>query len=193
MPRQLGRRSKRTLPPPGKRIMSLQQLDDARLKAEPNFAPYIPASPAIFANKGGRPTSYRPEFCETVLNDASLGHTLGATAARIGVARSTLSDWAHRFPEFAEAIELAKGIGQRFYEGHLIDIARRGGDSTRMSAIKLGLFNVGGQDWKDRITADHNVTFSLGDLIKLSIQLEGKIVEGDGVKTADPDDGGTIE
>jgi hypothetical protein len=105
------------------------------------------------------------------------------------VARSTLSDWAHRFPEFAEAIELAKGIGQRFYEGHLIDIARRGGDSTRMSAIKLGLFNVGGQDWKDRITADHNVTFSLGDLIKQSMQLETKLIEGGQSKPAGSDDG----
>jgi hypothetical protein len=185
----VGSPKKRALPPPGQRIMSQARLNEARLSAESYFAPYIPEPPAIIANKGGRPTAYRPEFCETVLDDASLGHTLGATAARIGVSRSTLSDWAHRFPEFAEAIELAKGIGQRFYEGHLIDIARRGGDSTRMSAIKLGLFNLGGQDWKDKLTTDHNVTFSLGDLIKQSMQLETKLIEGEQSKPAGSDDG----
>jgi hypothetical protein len=189
----VGSPKKRALPPLGQRIMSLAQLDKARLEGDPHFAPYIPMAPAIVARKGGRPTAYRPEFCEAVLDDALLGHSLGATAALIGVARSTLLDWAARHPEFSDAVALAQGIRQRFYEGHLIDIARRGGDSTRMSAIKLGLFNVGGQDWKDRITADHNVTFGLGDLIKQSMQLEGKLIEGERSKPADADDGVTLE
>ena len=47
-----------------------------------------------------------------------------------------------------------------------------------MSAIKLGLLNVGGEDWKERLTAEHNVTFNLGDLIKQSMALDGKVIEG---------------
>ena len=122
---------------------------------------------------GRRPIG--PSSAKTVLDDAALGHTLGATAALIGVARSTLSDWASVHPEFADALARAKGVRQRFYEGHLLDIARRGGDSTRMSAIKLGLLNVGGEDWKERLTAEHNVTFNLGDLIRRSMALDDKV------------------
>jgi hypothetical protein len=141
--------------------------------------PYVAAMPSPEALKVGRATLYRREFCEIVINDAVLGHTLGATAALIGVARSTLSDWASAHPEFADAIERAKSIRQRFYEGHLIDIVRRGGDSTRFSAVKLGLINTGGDDWKDKLKADHSHTFSFGDLIKQSMQIEGKILEGE--------------
>ena len=130
------------------------------------------------ACKGGRPTAYEPEYCQTVLDDAALGHTLGATAARIGVSRSTLLAWVHRFPEFDEAVALAKCIRQRFYEGHFIDMARRGGDSTRMSAVKLALLNLGGEDWKERLSVGREVTFGLGDLIKLSTTLEGAGIGG---------------
>lgn len=158
------------LPPPGQRIMSLPQLDEARLKAESNFAPYVPAPPAIAANRGGRPTSYRLEFCQVVLDQAALGHTIGATAALIGVTRSTILDWADRFPEFAEAVALAKGARQRFYEGHLIDIVRRGGDSTRFSAVKLGLINVGAEDWREKLGSDTNVTITLASLITESLK-----------------------
>lgn len=165
--------------------MSLAQLDKARLEGDAYFAPYIPTAPAIVACKGGRPTAYKPEYCQSVLDDAALGHTLGATAALIGVSRSTLLDWVHRFPEFADAVALAKGARQRFYEGHFIDMARRGGDSTRMSAVKLGLLNVGGEDWKERLTGGREVTFSLGDLIKQSMELEGPMIEGTAELTAE--------
>lgn len=170
--------------------MSPPQLDVARLASDSHCAPYIPEPPATVANKGGRPTVYRPEFCQTVLDDAMLGHTLGATAALIGVARSTLSDWASVHPEFAEAVARAKSIRQRMYEGHLIDMARRGGDSTRMSAVKLGLLNVGGEDWKERLTADHNVTISLADLVQDSMKLvSGPVIDATPVVQPDTDDG----
>ncbi len=183
MTRTRAKHPARSLPDPGQRIMSLAELDKARLEGDAHFAPYIPAAPAIVARKGGRPTAYRPEFCQTVLDDAALGHTLGATAALIGVARSTLLDWAGRFPEFAEAVALAKGARQRFYEGHFIVMARRGGDSTRMSAVRLGLLNVGGDDWKERLTAGREVTFSLGDLVKQSMKLEGPVIGGSAAAT----------
>ena len=95
--------------------MSLAQLDKARLEGDAHSAPYIPTAPAIVVRKGGRPTAYKPDFRQTVLVDAALGHTLGATAALIGVARSTLLDWAGRFFEFVEAVALAKGARQRLY------------------------------------------------------------------------------
>jgi hypothetical protein len=185
MPRKLSK-----LPETGKRSpptpLSIRELDEARLKSRSSFAPYIPKPAAFAANRIGRPSSYDRKYCRTVLDDAARGHTFGATAALIGVARSTLSDWASAHPEFADAIERAKSIRQRFYEGHLIDMVRRGGDSTRFSAVKLGLINTGGDDWKDKLTADHDVAFTLGDLIKQSMQLPvapaPAVIEGESIK-----------
>ena len=69
-----------------------------------------------------------------------------------------------------------------FCEGYPIDIVTPGDDSTRMSAIKLGLLNVGGDDWKERQTADHYVTFSWTDLLNEPMkEIEGvKIVKMEG-------------
>jgi hypothetical protein len=150
--------------------MSIAQLDSARLKAELDVAPYVSEPPAITASRGGRPSLYDPKYCQTVLDQAALGHTIGGTAALIGVARSTLLDWAAVHPEFAEAIALAKGARQLFYEGHLIDMVRRGGDSTRLSAVKLCLINCGADDWKERVTSDHSVTLSWANLLADSLR-----------------------
>ncbi len=57
-----------------------------------------------------------------------------------------------------------------FYEGHLIDMVRRGGDPTRMSAVKLGLLNVGCEDWKERLTSEHKVAFSWSQLLQESLK-----------------------
>jgi hypothetical protein len=164
---------KRTNSPPRPQL-SLPELDDARIKANSHFAPYIPQPPLIAAGKIGRPSTYDPKYCQTVLEHAALGHTLGATAALIGVTRSTLHEWASIHPEFSAAVARAKGARQLFYESHLIDMVRRGGDPTRMSAVKLGLLNVGGDDWKERLTSEHKVEVSWAALLQESLKpLEG--------------------
>ena len=156
----------------------LAEMDRLRAAFDAATVPYIPAPIPHEATRVGRPSNYKPEYAQTVLDDAALGHTLGATCAVIGCSRQTLLEWAASHPEMGDAIARAKQIRQRFYEGHVIDIARRGGDSTRMSAIKLGLLNVGGEDWKERLTAEHNVTFSLAGLIDESMKLAPKVIEG---------------
>ncbi len=166
----------------------LEELDKLRATFQSAVAPYVPEKlPSKPRN------SYNSDICEIVIAKAELGHTLGATCAFIGCSRTSLHDWAASHPELANAVARAKIIRQQFYEGHLIDIARRGGDSTRMSAIKLALLNVAGEDWKERLTAEHNVTFNLGDLIKQSMQLEAKTIEGQVIEPSKSDDGETLD
>ena len=169
---------------------SIAELDAKRAAFESHFEPYTPTLPATALRRIGAPTKYKPEIADKFLELSALGHTAGAIAAVLGVRRDTLNEWASSYPDFAEAFARGKGARQFMYEGHLIDIVRRGGDSTRMSAIKLGLLNVGGEDWKERLTAEHNVTFSLGDLIKQSMVLDGKVIEGQLIEQPKDDDPG---
>ena len=157
---------------------SLAELDAKRASFNSHFEPYTPTLPATAIRRIGAPPKYTPELADKFLELSALGHTVGAIAAVLGVTRETISKWSSSHREFAEAHARGKGARQFMYESHLIDIVRRGGDSTRMSAIKLGLLNVGGEDWKERLTAEHNVTFNLGDLIKQSMALDGKVIEG---------------
>ncbi len=91
---------------------------------------------------------YEQRFCQTVIDDAALGHTLTATAALLGVAPQTLSDWQARYREFAAAAARARSIRQRFFEGQWVDAARCGGPRPAVAG-KLALAN-GGDDCCDR-------------------------------------------
>ena len=61
-------------------------------------------------NLGGRPTSYRPEFCTQVRRLALLGvaNTTEQIAAFFGVCPATIYNWKAQFPEFLEAIREGK-------------------------------------------------------------------------------------
>lgn len=83
----------------------------------------------------GRPTHYRPEYCQSVVEYFSsadsweinydlknsgkvLPHsklpTFERWALSIGTTHKALPGWADRFPEFAEALEVAKGLQKAF-------------------------------------------------------------------------------
>ena len=197
MPAKPSRKTKRVAHNPPKREkahrpshQSIAELDAKRAAFDSQFEPYTPILPASATRRVGKPPTYCAEMADKFLELSALGHTAGAIAAVLGVQRETLNKWASSHPEFGEAYARGKGTRQFFYESHLIDIVRRGGDSTRMSAIKLGLLNVGGEDWKERLTAEHNVTFNLGDLIKQSMALDDKVIEGQLIEQPKDDESG---
>jgi hypothetical protein len=61
----------------------------------------------------GRPTKYKPEFCDTVLTNSDIkafGATDSAIAAALSVDRATIFRWRDEYPDFAAACEEAKRI-----------------------------------------------------------------------------------
>lgn len=66
---------------------------------------------------GGRPTGYRPEYCERVIELGRTGASVVEMAAEIGVARATLeANWTANHPEFLEAFTQAKQLSQVWWE-----------------------------------------------------------------------------
>jgi hypothetical protein len=132
---------------------------------------YIPKMPD--RAKIGRPSTFDPAFSEIVLDDAIAGHSLTATAALLGVNPDTLQDWGRQFPTFGLVLARARSLRQRIFEGSLIDLVRRGGDSTRFAAVKFALINAGSDDWRDKTDAAVSVQFSLAGLVTESLKLVG--------------------
>lgn len=56
----------------------------------------------------GRPSLYDPAYCEQVVELGKLGKSTEAIGAILGVGTATLYRWMDEFPEFREAISLAK-------------------------------------------------------------------------------------
>lgn len=66
---------------------------------------------------GGRPTDYKPEYCDLVKELGAQGYSVVEMAAEIGVARGTLeTNWPSANPEFLEAFTQARQLSQAWWE-----------------------------------------------------------------------------
>lgn len=64
----------------------------------------------------GRPTDYRPEFCEQVVEHCRDGRSLASFCNEIGIARQTLYQWRARFSLFNDACSRALIAAQTWFE-----------------------------------------------------------------------------
>lgn len=109
-------------------------------------------------NLGGRPSKYKPEYCDAVIAWLKEGKTIASFAASIGVARMTAFTWTKDYPEFGEAVEVAKTASQAWWEDRLIDLADNGKGNA--AAIIFGLKNRGAEDWREKVEVSGNVGFT---------------------------------
>lgn len=104
--------------------------------------------------KPGRPTKYDPAFCDQIVAFCAEGYSIKAFAGSIGVARSTINEWASANPEFSEALSRAKAASTLWWEGAARKIAL-GGDGNASMAI-FGLKNMGDEDWAETSKTEHS-------------------------------------
>lgn len=71
---------------------------------------------AILRNMG-QPTKYTPDACIKIIEVAANGgHTAAMILAAGAKSRTTYYAWQEEYPEFKEAVELAKLVSQAYYE-----------------------------------------------------------------------------
>ena len=56
---------------------------------------------------GGRPTLYRREYCDQIVDAMATGLSAEAAAARIGISARSLFNWQRQHPEFLQAFRRA--------------------------------------------------------------------------------------
>lgn len=66
--------------------------------------------------KAGRPSGYKPEYCQLVIEHMKSGKSIAAFAAAVGVSRETIWKWGKAHPEFRNACEVAKDTAQIWFE-----------------------------------------------------------------------------
>lgn len=64
----------------------------------------------------GRPTDYRPEYCERVIELGRNGKSKAQIAADLDVARRTIDYWAEAHPDFLLAITRANDLQLAWWE-----------------------------------------------------------------------------
>jgi hypothetical protein len=104
---------------------------------------------------GGRPTDYRPEYCEMVIEALASGVSLTAFAGMIRVSKDTVYEWMVRHSEFSDAVARGKPARLLHLERKLL-AARYG---AQCSAAIFALRNADPTEWRDirSVQHDHNV------------------------------------
>jgi hypothetical protein len=111
-------------------------------------------APAKKSNPVGRPTSYRPEYCTTVVHLGIEGKSYAAIANELGTTRETLYTWMEKHPEFLDAMKRSRLAAMQWWEDTLMDQARGrviGGSTT---AAIVAMKNQFPDDYKDRREVD---------------------------------------
>jgi hypothetical protein len=88
---------------------------------------------------GGRPTLYRREMCDRLVEAMADGLTAEAAAARIGISARSLFYWQQQHPEFLQAIQEGRQRSQLWWEERALAMAN--GESGNTQIVVLGLRN----------------------------------------------------
>ena len=89
--------------------------------------------------KRGRPSLYRKEFCEQVVELMSQGRSLDGCAAFLHVHPDSLYQWQHIHREFSDAVQRGRAAAIAFWESRLLDVAQ--GGPGHAGAIQWALRN----------------------------------------------------
>lgn len=105
---------------------------------------------------GGRPSKFKPTYCNLLIEHLAEGASIASFAAEIGVSRSTINQWAEDNPEFSEALKIAKAKCSAWWERQLRAIAVTGAAPGAATAVIFGLKNMASDDWRDKQEVQHD-------------------------------------
>lgn len=89
----------------------------------------------------GRPTLYKPEYCDVIIELGKLGKSMTAMALACNVSKQTILDWARAHEEFSDALTRARALSLQWWE------------EQAQIGIKDPKFNA--QIWKMMVGSQH--------------------------------------
>ena len=103
----------------------------------------------------GRPSEYKAEYCELVIDYMARGFSLTAFAGHIRMSRDAVYDWMGRHSEFSNAVARGRAARVTALEGKLLTARYGAQASTAIFALR----NAEPNEWRDmkHTTTDVNV------------------------------------
>lgn len=121
-------------------------------------------------NKGGRPSKYKEEYCQALVEHMREGFTFEAFAGAVGVCVDTLYEWSDAHQEFSEAKKLGRGAQMLTDEKTLKGLVS-GKITGSTTAHIFKMKNCHPKNWRDRqeiesVNTNKNIEVSYEDYIK---------------------------
>lgn len=111
----------------------------------------------------GRPTLYKPEYCEKLIEHMAEGLSYEAFAGAVRVSVDTLYQWEKDQPDFSEAKKIGVGVSRIFWEK--MGIA---GVHAEVFNASVWIFNMKNRfRWRD-VQPEERTEFNIESLVLLS-------------------------
>ena len=101
-------------------------------------------------NPLGRPTKYRPEYCQQVKDFMATGKSLTAYAGYIDVSRETVYEWERSIPAFSDAVKTARAKRVNALEDDLLQM-----EGSKITARIFALKNACPDEWREKQQVEH--------------------------------------
>jgi len=111
----------------------------------------------------GRPTKYKDEYCQEVVEYLARGKSVTQLSAHLQVSKSTIYLWAEQNTKFSDALLRGQELSEAHWETELVDMMRD--RDVNAPLVKLYFANRFG--WSDKQAHDHTTK---GDKIQAPIQ-----------------------
>ena len=109
-------------------------------------------------------------MCLSLIREAAKGFTVTAWGAGLAIDKDALARWQASFPEFREAVSLAKGLRQRQLERGFNEVCSNGGIGSQVTALIFGLKALNTDEWRDKQVIEHEGKISLSTLVTTSLK-----------------------
>lgn len=104
----------------------------------------------------GRPSKYKPEYCDMLIEHMHAGFSYEAFAGSIGVCWDTLYEWEKVHPEFSEAKRYGIAKGMMTWEQIGMDGCTGKIQGFNASTWIFNMKNRFRSHWKDRTETEHS-------------------------------------
>jgi hypothetical protein len=105
----------------------------------------------------GRPTLYRPEYCQRAIEFMGQGYSVTALAGHLGMSKDAIYDWINHYPDFCHAINMGRAARVAALEAKLLSTSQGVGVTAAIFALK----NADPDEWQDRYYTETKVKVSL--------------------------------
>ncbi len=110
----------------------------------------------------GRPTLYKPEFCEMVIPWLKEGYSIEEIGLELDVGYTTVYEWMERHPDFAAAIKRGREFSKAWWMKN--GRSQLNSDSFNSTLWYMNMKNRFG--WADKKEIQNNITVSHEDSLK---------------------------
>jgi len=98
---------------------------------------------------GGRPTDYKPEYCQMIIEHMKQGRSIKSFGSVVNACENTIHSWKEKNPEFLRSIKVGEQHSFAFWER--LGIAGAAGKVKNFNAASW-IFNMRNRfGWRDNV------------------------------------------